>query len=115
MAGITKGFFTIPMNLSIINRDLLTRGPFTIAVRNGRHNKGIAMMEKNAKIYVAGHRGMVGSAIVKELKRQNYTNILTRTHKELDLCRQDDVERFFAKEKPEYVSRGDPGEPICFG
>lgn len=103
MAGITKGFFTIPMNLSIINRDLLTRGPFTIAVRNGRHNKGIVMMEKNAKIYVAGHRGMVGSAIVKELKRQNYTNILTRTHKELDLCRQDDVERFFAKEKPEYV------------
>ena len=103
MAGITKGFFTIPMNLSIINRDLLTRGPFTIAVRNGRHKKGIAMMEKNAKIYVAGHRGMVGSAIVKELKRQNYTNILTRTHKELDLCRQDDVERFFAKEKPEYV------------
>ena len=44
-------------------------------------------MEKNAKIYVAGHRGMVGSAIVRELKRQGYTNIITRTHKELDLCR----------------------------
>ena len=46
------------------------------------------MMEKNAKIYVAGHRGMVGSAIVRELQRQGYTNIITRTHKELDLCRQ---------------------------
>ena len=41
------------------------------------------MMEKNAKIYVAGHRGMVGSAIVRELKRQGYENIITRTHKEL--------------------------------
>ena len=47
------------------------------------------MMEKNAKIYVAGHRGMVGSAIVRELKRQGYTNIITRTHAELDLKRQD--------------------------
>ena len=47
------------------------------------------MMEKNAKIYVAGHRGMVGSAIVRELQRQGYTNIITRTHKELDLTRQD--------------------------
>ena len=40
------------------------------------------MMEKDAKIYVAGHRGMVGSAIVRELRRQGYTNIITRTHKE---------------------------------
>lgn len=61
------------------------------------------MMEKNAKIYVAGHRSMVGSAIVRELQRQGYTNIITRTHSELDLCRQDAVERFFAQEKPEYV------------
>ena len=61
------------------------------------------MMEKNAKIYVAGHRGMVGSAIVRELQRQGYTNIITRTHKELDLCRQENVEKFFAEEKPEYV------------
>ena len=58
---------------------------------------------KNAKIYVAGHRGMVGSAIVRELERQGYTNIITRTHKELDLTRQDAVEAFFAEEKPEYV------------
>ena len=61
------------------------------------------MMEKNAKIYVAGHRGMVGSAIVRELERQGYTNIITRTHSELDLCRQDQVEKFFEEEKPEYV------------
>lgn len=60
-------------------------------------------MEKNSKIYVAGHRGMVGSAIVRELKKQGYTNIITRMHKELDLCRQDEVEKFFAEEKPEYV------------
>ena len=60
-------------------------------------------MEKNAKIYVAGHRGMVGSAIVRELNRQGYTNIITRTHGELDLCRQDQVEKFFEEEKPEYV------------
>ena len=61
------------------------------------------MMEKDARIYVAGHRGMVGSAIVRELERQGYTNILTRTHKELDLTRQEAVDRFFAGEKPEYV------------
>ena len=61
------------------------------------------MMEKNAKIYVAGHRGMVGSAIVRELNHQGYMNIITRTHKELDLTRQDQVEAFFNSEKPEYV------------
>ena len=57
-------------------------------------------MEKGAKIYVAGHRGMVGSAIVRELRRQGYTDIVTRTHSELDLTRQDAVEKFFADEKP---------------
>ena len=61
------------------------------------------MMEKDAKIYVAGHRGMVGSAICRELGRQGYTNIITRTHAQLDLCRQDAVETFFAEEKPLYV------------
>jgi len=60
-------------------------------------------MEKDAKIYVAGHRGMVGSAIVRQLEKKGYTNIITRTHKELNLCRQNEVEDFFAKEKPEYV------------
>ncbi len=61
------------------------------------------MMDRNAKIYVAGHKGMVGSAIVRELKRQKYDNIVTMTHSELDLTRQKDVEDFFAAEKPEYV------------
>ena len=60
-------------------------------------------MEKNSKIYVAGHRGMVGSAIVRELNRNGYKNIVVRTHDELDLCRQIEVEKFFAEEKPEYV------------
>ena len=60
-------------------------------------------MNKESKIYVAGHRGMVGSAIVRELQRQGYNNIVTRTHAELDLTRQEAVEAFFAAEKPEYV------------
>lgn len=60
-------------------------------------------MELDSKIYVAGHRGMVGSAIVRELKRQGYNNIVTRTHKELDLINQQAVNDFFAAEKPEYV------------
>lgn len=60
-------------------------------------------MQKDAKIYVAGHRGMVGSAIVRELERQGYHNIVTRTHRELDLTSQQAVEDFFAAEKPEYV------------
>ena len=60
-------------------------------------------MEKDSKIYVAGHRGMVGSAIVRKLEQEGYHNIVTRTSKELDLRRQDAVEQFFAKEKPDYV------------
>ena len=60
-------------------------------------------MEKNSKIYVAGHRGMVGSAIVRELKKRGYTNIITRTHAELDLINQQAVNDFFAAERPEYV------------
>lgn len=60
-------------------------------------------MEKNSKIYVAGHRGMVGSAIMRELRCKGYKNLVTRTHEELDLCRQDAVEKFFETEKPEYV------------
>ncbi|MCX7883176.1 MAG: GDP-L-fucose synthase [Brevinematales bacterium] len=60
-------------------------------------------MEKEAKIYVAGHRGLVGSAILRALQRQGYTNIVVKTHHELDLTRQADVEAFFASERPEYV------------
>ena len=61
------------------------------------------MMEKDARIYVAGHRGMVGSAIVRELERRGYDNIVARTHAELDLTRQAETEAFFRAEKPEYV------------
>ena len=60
-------------------------------------------MHQASKIYVAGHRGMVGAAIVRELRRQGYENIVTRTHAELDLTRQADVEAFFAEERPEFV------------
>ena len=60
-------------------------------------------MQKNSKIYVAGHRGLVGSAIVKNLQEKGYTNIITRTHSELDLTDQQAVAEFFKKEKPEYV------------
>lgn len=60
-------------------------------------------MEKNSRIYVAGHRGLVGSSIMRELEKQGYTNIVTRTHAELDLTRQADVEAFFESENIEYV------------
>lgn len=61
------------------------------------------MMEKEAKIYVAGHSGMVGSAIVRALEHQAYNNLILRTHKELNLCSQKEVEVFFQEEKPDYV------------
>ena len=60
-------------------------------------------MEKNSKIYVAGHRGLVGSAIVNNLQSRGYTNLLVRTHAQLDLLDQRAVAEFFATEKPEYV------------
>ena len=72
-------------------------------------------MKLDSKIYVAGHRGMVGSAIVRELQRQGYTNIITRTHAELDLTRQEAVEKFFAEERPEYVFLAAAKEPECTG
>ncbi len=60
-------------------------------------------MDKNSKIYIAGHRGLVGSAIVANLKAKGYHNLVYRTHEELDLITQQDVADFFEKEKPEYV------------
>jgi GDP-L-fucose synthase len=60
-------------------------------------------MNKNAKIYVAGHRGMVGSAIVRKLKDKGYSNIVIKTHAELDLLDQGAVSSFFQKEQPDYV------------
>ena len=60
-------------------------------------------MNKDAKIYVAGHRGMVGSAVIRKFEREGYTNIISRTRTELDLCNQAEVKEFFAIEKPDYV------------
>jgi len=60
-------------------------------------------MDKNTKIYVAGHRGLVGSALIRQLQSKGYNNILTRTHAELDLTNQHDVQDFFAIEKPQCV------------
>ena len=60
-------------------------------------------MNRDSRIYVAGHRGLVGSAIVRMLQSKGYTNIITRTSRELDLRRQADVETFFEKERPEYI------------
>lgn len=60
-------------------------------------------MEKSGKIYVAGHRGLVGAAIVRKLQKDGYNNLVYRTHKELDLSRQAEVEKFFEEEKPDYA------------
>jgi len=60
-------------------------------------------LQKSDKIYVAGHRGLVGSAIVRQLEERGFTNLLMRTHKELDLTNQAQVQTFFKKEKPDYV------------
>ncbi len=60
-------------------------------------------MNTNSKIYVAGHNGMVGSAIVRALKRNGFNNLVFKSSKELDLCNQKDVSTFFEKEQPEYV------------
>ena len=60
-------------------------------------------MEKSSKIYLSGHRGLVGSAIYRRLQKEGFTNIITKSHSELDLCNQQAVDAFFEKEKPEYV------------
>ena len=60
-------------------------------------------MEKDSKIFVAGHRGLVGSAILNNLRSKGYTNFLLRTHAELDLTDQAAVNEFFAAERPDYV------------
>ena len=60
-------------------------------------------MNKDAKIYIAGHRGLVGSALMRQLQAQGYTNLVTRTHAELDLTNQTLVAEFFTTEQPEYV------------
>ncbi|MBT6231628.1 MAG: NAD-dependent epimerase/dehydratase family protein, partial [Candidatus Scalindua sp.] len=60
-------------------------------------------MDKDSRIYVAGHTGLLGSALIKKLESNGFRNVITRTHKELDLTRYDDVKVFFEKNRPEYV------------
>ncbi len=60
-------------------------------------------MNKDSRIYIAGHKGLVGSAILRRLRGEGYTNLITRSHQDLDLMRQAEVEAFFASERPEYV------------
>ncbi len=60
-------------------------------------------LDRNKKIYVAGHKGLVGSALVRKLEKEGFTNILTRSHAQLDLTRQAEVEAFFESERPDYV------------
>ena len=74
-----------------------------IILKNLSDYLGDKKMNKQAKIYIAGHRGLVGSALLRELAKQGYTNIITRTHQELDLLDSQAVAEFFAAEKPEYV------------
>ncbi len=70
---------------------------------NGERNDKMPKIDKNASVYVAGHRGMVGSAIVRRLEKDGFTNIITRTSKNLDLINQQAVSEFFKSEKPEFV------------
>ena len=60
-------------------------------------------MEKNDKIYIAGHKGMVGSALLRRLQMEGFSNFVFRTSQELDLRRQESVEKFISTEKPEYI------------
>ena len=71
--------------------------------RTAKVRRETESLDRSGKIYVAGHRGLVGSALVRRLEKDGFTNLITRTHAELDLTRQADVEAFFEQEKPEYV------------
>lgn len=68
-----------------------------------KEKRKMQLIDRNKKIYVAGHRGLVGSALIRKLEKEGFTNIITRTHQELDLTRQTEVENFFKTEKPAYV------------
>ena len=68
-----------------------------------KETQAVEPLDRNKKIYVAGHCGLVGSGLVRCLEKAGFKNIVTRTHAELDLTRQADVEAFFAEEKPDYV------------
>src|SRR5580704_5713033 len=73
------------------------------AISTSTSGEQTGFMELDSRVYIAGHRGLVGSAIHRELQRHGYSNILTRTHEELDLCDEVAVDAFISDEKPEYV------------
>jgi len=89
--------------LSIIQRSSESDDLFFIIFAKIIHSPSFFSMEKNAKIYIAGHRGMVGSAIRRKLEAEGYTNFVVRTSRELDLRNQQAVNDFFEQEKPDYV------------
>lgn len=72
-------------------------------LEQGEKENNMQPLDRSKKIYVAGHRGLVGSALVRKLEKEGFTNIITKTHAELDLTRQAEVEKFFETEKPDYV------------
>src|ERR1700744_4007910 len=70
---------------------------------NPARSEQFGFMDTGSRVYIAGHRGLVGSAIHRELLRRGYHNVLTRTHEELDLCDEVAVDAFFSSERPDYV------------
>ena len=72
-------------------------------LEQGEKENNMQPLDRSKKIYVAGHRGLVGSALVRKLEKEGFTNIITKTHADLDLTRQAEVEKFFETEKPDYV------------
>lgn len=84
---------------------LFAVGIIMLATQNihSQQNNLVEMKNKDAKIWVAGHNGLVGSALIRKLNKLGYTNIITRSHTELDLRNQQAVDNFFAQEKPEYI------------
>jgi hypothetical protein len=100
--SVSVSLLGAPCFCSSIITHLKRRSARKITLENSDINSGF-LMNKEAKIYVAGHRGLVGSAILRQLKREGYENIITRNHQELDLIRPADVEKFFEEEKPEYI------------
>ncbi|XP_010459407.1 PREDICTED: putative GDP-L-fucose synthase 2 [Camelina sativa] len=111
-AEVYKLYLQIYVSCSLTSKKLLSyksKSPFfnpsssLVQTSTMADTTASSEMEKSAKIFVAGHRGLVGSAIVRKLQDQGFKNLVLRTHSELDLTSQSDVESFFATEKPVYV------------
>ncbi|MCO5580004.1 hypothetical protein L7F22_033870 [Adiantum nelumboides] len=103
--AITPSSVLEPRHMQYLECELLLLTSFRLKGRTMGKDTGVAkaIMNKEDKIYVAGHSGLVGAAIVRKLQNEGYMNLVMRTHKELDLTRQQDVENFFLHEKPLFV------------